>query len=191
MLVTTVTLIENNIQESVHALDNSFWSIDSVGPEVRVSILKKTAGIKLNFYVACVVTIISFVYMSPLCGSQKEWNLGEIVIEEYLGDWSTIFYCVYFGSISVMAFSVFRPCVLFLYAMAQISLQIYLINQRILQVCVDNIDFDRLKIGQKIIYQNDIFKTLCSCTRHHVTVMRYDSFTSERQLYQLSILQRI
>jgi hypothetical protein len=84
MLVTTVTLIENNIQESVHALDNSFWSIDSVGPEVRVSILKKTAGIKLNFYVACVVTIISFVYMSPLCGSQKEWNLGEIVIEEYL-----------------------------------------------------------------------------------------------------------
>jgi hypothetical protein len=84
MLVTTVTLIENNIQESVHALDNSFWSIDSVGPEVRVSILKKTAGIKLNFYVACVVTIISFVYMSPLCGSQNEWNLGEIVIEEYL-----------------------------------------------------------------------------------------------------------
>ncbi|CAH1379655.1 unnamed protein product, partial [Tenebrio molitor] len=67
---------------------------------------------------------------------------------------------------------VFRPCALFLYAMAEISLQIYLINQRILQVCVDNIDFDRLKIGQKIIYQNDIFKTLCSCTQHHVTVTR-------------------
>jgi hypothetical protein len=69
------------------------------------------------------------------------------------------------------------------------SLQIYLINQRILQVGVNNIDFDKLKIGQKIIYQNDIFKTLCSCTRHHVTLMRYDSFTSERQLYQVSILQ--
>jgi hypothetical protein len=83
----------------------------------------------------------------------------------------------------------FRPCGLFLYLVAEMSLQIYLINQRILQVGVNNIDFDKLKIGQKIIYQNDIFKTLCSCTRHHVTLMRYDSFTSERQLYQVSILQ--
>jgi hypothetical protein len=189
--MATVILIENNIQETINLMDNSFWSIDSAGPQVRLSILKKSAGIKLYFYVVCVFTIISFVFMSPLCGSQKEWNLGEIVIEEYLGTWSTIFCHVYFGSISLVAFTVFRPCALFLYAMAEISLQIYLINQRILQVCVDNIDFDRLKIGQKIIYQNDIFKTLCSCTQHHVTVTRYDSFTCERQLYHLSILQGI
>jgi hypothetical protein len=187
--MSTVILIENNIQESIQLMENSFWSIDSVGSQVRLSILKKSAGIKLYFYVVCVVTIISFVYMSPLCGSQKEWNVGEIVIEEYLGAWSTIFYHVYFGSISLIAFTVFRPCGLFLYLVAEISLQIYLINQRILQVGVNNIDFDRLKIGQKIIYQNDIFKTLCSCTRHHVTLMRYDSFTSEPQLYQISILQ--
>jgi hypothetical protein len=189
--MTTVILIENNIQESINLMDNSFWSIDSAGPQVRLSILKKSAGIKLYFYVVCVFTIISFVLTSPLCGSQKEWNLGEIVIEEYLGAWSTIFYHVYIWSISFVAFTVFRPCALLLYAVAEISLQIYLINQRILQVCVDNIDFDRLKMGQKIIYQNDIFKTLCSCTQHHVTVTRYNSFTSERQLYHLSILQGI
>jgi hypothetical protein len=127
--------------------------------------------------------------MSPLCGTQKEWDLAEIVVEQCLEPWSTIFYHVYFWSLPLMIFTVFRG--LFLYAVAEISFQIYLINQRILQVCVDNIDFDRLKIGQKIIYQNDIFKTLCSCTRHHVTVTRYDSFTFERQLYHLPILQSI
>jgi hypothetical protein len=83
--MSTVILIENNIQESIQLMDNSFWSIDSAGSQVRLSILKKSAGIKLYFYVVCVVTIISFVYMSPLCGSQKEWNVGEIVIEELPG----------------------------------------------------------------------------------------------------------
>jgi hypothetical protein len=186
-----MTFIENNMHESGHSMDNSFWSIDSAGPEVRLSILKKSTGIKLYFYVLCVFMIIYFIFMSPLCGTQKEWDLAEIVVEQYLEPWSTIFYHVYFWSLPLMIFTVFRPCGLFLYAVAEISFQIYLINQRILQVCVDNIDFDRLKIGQKIIYQNDIFKTLCSCTRHHVTVTRYDSFTFEQQLYHLPILQRI
>jgi hypothetical protein len=111
--MTTVILIEKNIQESIHLMDNSFWSIDSAGPQVRLSILKKSAGTKLYFYVVCVFTIISFVFMSPLCGSQKEWNLGEIVIEEYLGAWSTIFYHVYFGSICFIAFTDFVPVVCF------------------------------------------------------------------------------
>jgi hypothetical protein len=37
-----------------------------------------------------------------------------------------------------------------LYGIEAMSLQIFLINQRILQVCDDHPDYDKLKVGQKI-----------------------------------------
>jgi hypothetical protein len=146
-----MTFIENNMHESGHSMDNSFWSIDSAGPEVRLSILKKSTGIKLYFYVLCVFMIIYFIFMSPLCGTQKEWDLAEIVVEQYLKPWSTIFYHVYFWSLPLTIFTVFRACCLFLYAVAEISFQIYLINQRILQLCVANIFSKRCVLAPDIM----------------------------------------
>jgi hypothetical protein len=94
-----MTFIENNMHESGHSMDNSFWSIDSAGPEVRLSILKKSTGIKLYFYVLCVFMIIYFIFMSHYVALKKNGDLAEIVVEQYLKPWSTIFYHVYFWSL--------------------------------------------------------------------------------------------
>jgi hypothetical protein len=71
-----------------------------------------------------------------------------------------------------LVFSSFRLCSTIFYDAAVIHSQIILINRRILQVCGDNPGFDKFNIEERIHYQNEIFKTLCCCIEHHVTVTR-------------------
>lgn len=179
------TLLEDNIYAIIHEIDTSFWSIDSVGPVVRSSILKKSARVKFYLYIVLAIVIMFVIVVSPLCGSNKEWILAEVVFDQYLRPWSNIFYHLYICSILFLIYATSRSCAIFLYEVAEISLQVYLINQRILQVCDDKLDFDRLKIGERISYQNKIFRTLCACIEHHVIVTRYGSSFS-RHLHQVT-----
>jgi hypothetical protein len=59
----------------------------------------------------------------------------------------------------------------FLYGIEGLSLQIFLINQRILQVSDDHADYDKLKVGQNILWQSKIFHTLVSCIKHHICIV--------------------
>jgi hypothetical protein len=59
-----------------------------------------------------------------------------------------------------MCYAALRLPGMLLYAIEGLSLQIFLINQRIVQVSDVHPDYDKLKVGQKILWQNKIFHTL-------------------------------
>ncbi|CAH1379874.1 unnamed protein product, partial [Tenebrio molitor] len=135
-------------------------------------IFKNSTRTNLRFYVICGTTAVLGVLFCPFCGSDKEWNLAEIIFDEYLSPWSLLFYHIFYWSLPLLIYNTIRPCLILLYTTARMRLQVSLINQRILQDCVDNVDFDKLKVGQQISYQNKIFRTLCSCIDHHVLTIR-------------------
>jgi hypothetical protein len=170
-MIFAVTTEHQNF-EILSIEDTSFWSIDSAGPEVRSFILKKFTKMNLYFYANCAVVVAFIIVMCPFIGSHKEWLLAEIVFDRYLPSCSRLFYHLYFWSIPFLGFTSLRHSAAIFYQIGELFLQIILIKQHILQACVDNFDFDKLKIGEQIIYQNKIFKVLCSCTTHHATLLR-------------------
>jgi hypothetical protein len=174
-MISTIIVSEMIENTTMDIIQNSFRLTDVLGPEVPsfVIIFKNSTRTNLRFYVICGTTAVLGVLFCPFCGSDKEWNLAEIIFDEYLSPWSLLFYHIFYWSLPLLIYNTIRPCLILLYTTARMRLQVSLINQRILQDCVDNIDFDKLKVGQQISYQNKIFRTLCSCIDHHVLTIRY------------------
>ncbi|CAH1379635.1 unnamed protein product [Tenebrio molitor] len=110
--------------------------------------------------------------MFPIFGDHREWSVCEVAFDHYLGAWSKFFTQLLSWSCPVMFYVSLRPTGGILYVTEGISLQIFLINQRILQVSDDHPDYDKLKVGQKILWQNKIFHTLLSCIKHHVIIVK-------------------
>jgi hypothetical protein len=180
-MISTIILsemIESNLLDVIQFVD-SFPLRDVLGPEVRsfVTPFKNSTRINLRFYIICGTATVIGVLFCPFCDSYKEWILAEIIFEEYLSPWSLLLYHIFYWSLPFLIYNTIRPCLILLYTTAEMCLQVSLINQRILQDCVDDVDFDKLKIVQQISYQNKIFRTLCSCIDHHVLIIRYTTNT--------------
>jgi branched-subunit amino acid transport protein AzlD len=110
--------------------------------------------------------------MFPIFGDHREWNGCEIAFDHYLGVCSKFFSQLFFCSIpTIMTYTMLRFTGAFLYTIEGLSWQIFLINQRILQVSGDHPDYDKLKVGQNILWQSKIFHILVSCIKHHICIV--------------------
>jgi hypothetical protein len=84
--------------------------------------------------------------MFPIFGDHREWNVCEIAFDHYLGVCSKFFSQLFFCSIpTIMTYTMLRFTGALLYTIEGLSWQIFLINQRILQVSGDHPDYDKLK----------------------------------------------
>jgi hypothetical protein len=117
------------------------------------------------------VLLVSSTIMFPIFGDHREWSVCEFAFDHYLGVWSRILNRFLFCSTPIVFYAMLRFSGALLYTIEGLSLQIFLINQRILQVSDDHPDYDKLKIGQKILWQNTVFRTLLSCIKHHVIIV--------------------
>jgi hypothetical protein len=118
----------------------------------------KTNRLLLSIYA---VLLLSSIVMFPIFGNHREWSVGEEVFDQYFGIWSKFFIQLLSWSSPVMFYVSLRFTGTMMYLIEGLSLQIFLINQRILQVSDDHPDYDKLKVGQKIFSGKIKFSTLC------------------------------
>jgi hypothetical protein len=191
MVMAFAIFMEDVLLKIVGESNSSFWSTDSVGPEVQHFIKKKSAQINYMYFSIYAVVLVSSTSMFPIFGDHREWNVCEVAFDHYFGVGSKIFNQLFFWSSPIMYYATLRLPGALLYGIEGLSLQIFLINQRILQVSDDRPDYDKLKVGQKILWQNEIFHTLCSCIKHHICIVTCGDNKRSLLFYTLLCLQPV
>jgi hypothetical protein len=164
--------VENKIFHLLGEQKRLFWSINGAGSQARLIILKKASRINCYTYIIYTVLALWSIAMLPVFGSHREWLMIEDVCDQYLGSSSKmisqiIIYCAPF-----FIYSSFRHCGTLLYNMLQLCLQIFLINEHILQISDDKTLPEKLSLEKRLHHQNQIFKKLRFCIQHHVVVTR-------------------
>jgi hypothetical protein len=149
-----------------------FWSIDSAGPQARLLILKNASQINRFTYLIYGISAAWSIALLPVFGSHREWLLAEFIFDRYFGSSSNILYHIRFFSAPFFIYTSVRHCVSLFYTILQLYLQMFLINQHILQICDDKTVLEKLTFEQRVRHENEIFKRLCFCIDHHVVITR-------------------
>jgi hypothetical protein len=150
-----------------------FWSISSAGPEARLLILKNASQINRFTYLIYAISAAWSIVLLPVFGSHKEWLLTEYVFDRYFGSSSQILYhLAFFFFTPFFIYTSVRHCCSLFYYILQLYLQMFLINQRILQICDDKTVLEKLTFEQRVRHENETFKKLCFCIDHHVVITR-------------------
>ncbi|CAH1380110.1 unnamed protein product [Tenebrio molitor] len=150
-----------------------FWSISSAGPEARLLLLKNASQINRFTYLIYAISAAWSIVLLPVFGSHKEWLLTEYVFDRYFGSSSHILYhLAFFFFTPFFIYTSVRHCCSLFYYILQLYLQMFLINQRILQICDDKTVLEKLTFEQRVRHENETFKKLCFCIDHHVVITR-------------------
>jgi hypothetical protein len=149
-----------------------FWSIDSAGPQARLLILKNASQINRFTYLIYAISAALSIVVLPVFGSHKEWMPTEYVFDRYFGSSSNILFHVAFSFAPFFVYSSVRHCGTLFYSILQLYLQMFLINQHILQICDDKTVLGKLTFEQRVRHENETFKKLCFCIDHHVVITR-------------------
>jgi hypothetical protein len=147
-----------------------FWSIDRAGPQARLLILKNASQINGFTYLIYGISAAWSIVMLPVFGSHREWLLIEYVFDRYFGSSSNILYHITLCLSPFFIYTSVRHCGSLLYITLQLYLQMFLINQHILQICDDKTVLEKLE--QRDRHENETFKKLCFCIDHHVVITR-------------------
>jgi hypothetical protein len=149
-----------------------FWSIDSAGPQARLLILKNASQINRFTYLIYAISATLSIVLLPVFGSHREWFIAEYVFDRYFGSSSNVLYHVTFSFAPFFIYSSIRQCGCLFYTILQFYLQMFLINQHILQICDDKTVLEELTFEQRVRHENETFKKLCFCIDHHVEITR-------------------
>jgi hypothetical protein len=128
-------LLENQVVFLASERKRLFWSMDSAGSQAPLFILKKASKINRHAYLTYTVAALWSIVMLPVFGSHREWMLTEDVCEEYFGSGSKILYHIIISLTPFSIYSSLRHCGSLFYSILQLYLQMFLINQHILQIC--------------------------------------------------------
>jgi hypothetical protein len=149
-----------------------FWPIDSAGPQARLLILKKASQINRFTYLIYAISVAWSIALLPVFGSHREWILLEYVFDRYFGSSSNILYHMAFSFAPFFIYTSVRHCGSLLYSILQLYLQMFLINQHILEICDDKTVLENLTFEQRVQHEKETFKNLCFCIDHHVVITR-------------------
>jgi hypothetical protein len=174
--MTTTMFISMVLEKRAHYLVSEqkrlFWSIDSAGPQARLLILKNASQINCFIYLIYAISADWSIVLLPVFGSHREWLLAEYVFDRYFGSSSNILYYMTFSFAPFIIYTSVRHCASLFYSILQLYLQMFLINQHILQICDDKTVLEKLTFDQRVRHENETFKKLCFCIDHHVVITR-------------------
>jgi hypothetical protein len=165
-------LVENEIFHLLGEQKRLFWSINGAGSQARLIILKKASRINCYTYIIYTVLALWSIAMLPVFGSHREWLMIEEVFDQCLGLSSKMISQIFIYCAPFALYSSFRHYGTLLYSILQLSLQIFLINEHILQISDDKTIPEKLSLAKRLHHQNQTFKKLRFCIQHHVVVTR-------------------
>jgi hypothetical protein len=149
-----------------------FWSVDSAGSQARLLILKNASQINRFIYLIYGISAAWSIVMLPVFGNHREWVMVEYVFDRYFGSISNILYHITFSFTCFFIYTSVRHCGSLFYRILELYLQMFLVNQRILQICDDKTVLEKLTFEQRVRHENETFKKLCLCIDHHVVITR-------------------
>ncbi|KAJ3620085.1 hypothetical protein MTP99_004078 [Tenebrio molitor] len=174
--IKTTMFISMVLEKKAHYLASEqkrlFWSINSAGPQARLLILKKASQINRFTYLIYGISAAWGIMLLPVFGSHREWIVVENVFDRYFGSSSNILYHITYSCAPFFIYTSVRHCASLFYIILQLYLQMFLINQHILQICNDKTVLEKLTFEQRVRHENETFKKLCFCIDHHVVITR-------------------
>jgi hypothetical protein len=160
-------ILEPKVFELVSDVENSFWSEDSAGLETRQKIVTKSKiFLKMNF-VFLSTGLIFAVTMLPIFGDEKDWFLVSIIFEKHFGTWAIILDWIYFSTAPFVVYSSIRLSGTLFYGTLLTHVQMFLINEHILQIS----DNPEGACGRESFHCT-ISQKLRFCIDHHVYMKR-------------------
>jgi hypothetical protein len=174
MLVVMVIAIifEETMLKLANKFYCSFLPIDSAGSEAEKIIIKRAKWINGGMYLVLANITLMCILISPIFGSNREWLILDLLVEEYLPSWSMILTLFEILVIPFSIYSLFRLPGVIIYAIMEVYLQVFLINQHILKIVDDDISFKKMTPDERILYNHRLFKKLCFCIQHHSALGR-------------------
>jgi hypothetical protein len=160
-------ILEPKFFEVMSKIENSFWSEDSAGVETRQKIVTKSKiFLKMNFVFLSTWLILS-VTMLPIFGDHKEWILASIIFEKHFEAWAIILDWIYFSTVPFVIFSTIRLRGALFYGTLVLHVQMFLINEHILQI-----SDSREGASGEASFHCTITQRLRFCIDHHVCIKR-------------------
>jgi hypothetical protein len=167
-----VAICEKTYNEQSSSFHKFAWSIDSAGLKAKQTILDKAAMSNMINYISLLLAVFSVVINLPIWGKERELFLSVEVFEYIFGKWSKVPHTIYFATVPYLAYATFRLSFMLLYCILQVQIQIFLVNEQILQISDNFTDFDNLDIIDDLSYQNTIHQRLSQDCRQHYEIKR-------------------
>jgi hypothetical protein len=136
MVMLMVVIFEDTLLKLVNEIHYVSLPINTAGLEAERFIMKKARQINICAYLVIAVFIICIPVYLPIFGSNRECFFNDLVVEEYFGWCSNIITFIVYSTTPFTIYTSFRLAGFMFYAIVQIYLQVFLINQHILHICV-------------------------------------------------------
>ncbi|CAH1379849.1 unnamed protein product, partial [Tenebrio molitor] len=167
-----LAICEKSYNEQSSSFHKFAWSIDSAGLKAKQTILDKAAMSNMINYISLLLAVFSVVINLPIWGKERELFLSVEVFEYIFGKWSKIPYTIYFATVPYLAYATFRLSFMLLYCILQIQIQIFLVNEQILQISDNFTDLNNWDIIDDLSYQNTMHQRLSQNCRQHYEIKR-------------------
>jgi hypothetical protein len=160
-------ILESKISKLMSKLENNFWSENTAGVEARQKIIAKSKTFLIINFVFLGICLILSVAMFPIFGDHKEWILISVIVENHFETWGIIFDWIIFSTVPFVLFSSIRLSGALFYGTLALQVQMFLINEHILQIS-DNFE----NSSDQTIFHTRISQKLRFCIDHHVCIKK-------------------
>jgi hypothetical protein len=160
-------ILESKISRLMSKLENNFWSENTAGVEARQKVVAKSKTFLIINFVFLGICLILSVAMFPIFGDHKEWILISIIVENHFETWGIIFAWIIFSTVPFVLFSSIRLSGALFYGTLALQVQMFLINEHILQIS-DNFE----NSSDQTIFHTRISQKLRFCIDHHVCIKK-------------------
>jgi hypothetical protein len=168
-----LTAIEKKLAAGSIQFSNFACSLDSAGDNVKRMVLEESARNNKINYVLLLSAVFTIFINLPIWADQNELFLCGQVFEYFFGKISKIPYLVYFATMPYLCYAAYRLTFALLYYILGVKVQIFLLNQSILQMSDDLShleDFDKIR---NVAYQKTMYDRLRFYIRQHCEIKRY------------------
>jgi hypothetical protein len=168
-----LTAIEKKVAAGANQFSNFAWSLDSAGDNVKRMVLEESARNNKINYVLLLSAVFTIFINLPIWADQNELFLCGQVFEYFFGKISKIPYLVYFATMPYLCYAAYRLTFALLYYILGVKVQIFLLNESILQISDDFShleDFDKIR---NVAYQKTMYDRLRFYIRQHCEIKRY------------------
>ncbi|EFA01410.1 odorant receptor 226 [Tribolium castaneum] len=175
LFMITVAVISLLLQKEIFETDTfireTCWPLNIIQKSGQIKAERKCRTI--NFYIGSTFLLFLSVLILnyPCFGSQRDFFICIEMFEEYFGEWSSVFYYLYFIGSHFLYYRLFQTSYLFVYGMLEANLQFFLIEEYLLQTYQTDC-LKRCKYLQDTRYQQEIGKSLRFCIKHHIALKK-------------------
>ncbi|EFA12265.2 odorant receptor 234 [Tribolium castaneum] len=161
-------IFEKQLLNLLSEAETIFWPPEMITSELPKFIHRTNV---LNYFIIAWFGLLG-VILFPVWGDQSEWFLNVWAYKAYFGSWWYIPYNLFYYSQPMAAWTCVRLPFIMMYFSLQIKLQIFLLNQQILEIPKGH-NTNSETAPDDLSYQEAVSQKMCLCISHNVKIKRW------------------